>query len=98
MRLPLIRQINKYMMEHDAASVEKGLELLEFLAESNAVKDEELDVLGEMMSNIYGAIEVNKSIKSEAKIDLRSQSAGVYFVRISGPKSNYLQSIRLIKQ
>ena len=43
-------------------------------------------------------LEVNKSIKSEAKIDLRSQSAGVYFVRISGPKSNYLQSIRLIKQ
>lgn len=63
MRLPLIRQINKYIMEHDVASVEKGLELLEFLSECKAVQDEELDVIGEMMSNVYGAIEVNKSIK-----------------------------------
>ncbi len=51
------------MMEADASSVEKGLELLEFLSESNAVKDEELDVIGELLSNIYGAIEVNKAIK-----------------------------------
>lgn len=64
MRLPLIRQINQYMQEHDANSVESALQLLEFLSESNAIKEDELDVLGELLSNIYGALEVNKSIQN----------------------------------
>ena len=37
--------------------------LLEHMTESATIKDEELDVLGELISNFYGAIEVNKLMR-----------------------------------
>ena len=39
------------------------MDLLEHLADSEALKDEEIDVIGEMMSNISGAIEVQKMVE-----------------------------------
>ncbi|WP_261975533.1 hypothetical protein [Olleya sp. ITB9] len=40
-----------------------SIETLETLTEVPSLKDEELDVIGELISNMYGAIEVNKMIK-----------------------------------
>ena len=34
------------------------------LAESPSLKDDELDVIGELLSNLYGAIEVDQQVKS----------------------------------
>jgi hypothetical protein len=31
----------------------------------NFIKDEELDVIGELISNMYGALEVHKMVKTE---------------------------------
>jgi hypothetical protein len=39
------------------------IEVLESLTEVSSLKDEELDVLGELISNMYGALEVHKMIK-----------------------------------
>ena len=39
------------------------IETLEALTEVSSFKDEELDVIGEIISNLYGAIEVDKMIK-----------------------------------
>jgi hypothetical protein len=36
------------------------------LTEVPSLKDEELDVIGELISNMYGAIEVDKLIKNGA--------------------------------
>jgi hypothetical protein len=36
--------------------------VLESLADVPTLKDEELEVIGELISNLYGAIEVNKEI------------------------------------
>jgi len=63
MRLPLIKHITKFIAENDADFVNETLETLENLTESSAIKDEELDVLGEMISNLYGALEVQKLIE-----------------------------------
>lgn len=41
---------------------------------------------------------VNKAIHSETSIDLGSESAGVYLVRITDVNSLYTQSLRLVKQ
>ena len=41
----------------------EAIEVLEHISESSAIKDEELDVLGELLSNMYGALEVRKLIK-----------------------------------
>ncbi len=63
MRLPLIKHITQFIAENDADFVNETLETLENLTESSAIKDEELDVLGEMISNLYGALEVQKLIE-----------------------------------
>lgn len=36
---------------------------MEALTEVPSLKDEELDVIGELISNMYGALEVDKMIK-----------------------------------
>ena len=63
MRLQLIKHITQFIAENDADFVNETLETLENLTESSAIKDEELDVLGEMISNLYGALEVQKLIE-----------------------------------
>lgn len=62
MRLPLIKHITQFIAENDEDFVIETLETLENLTESSSLKDEEIDVLGEMISNLYGALEVQKSI------------------------------------
>lgn len=63
MRLPLIKHIHAFIEDNDEDYVVETLETLEHLTELESLKDEELDVLGEMISNLYGALEVNKMIK-----------------------------------
>ncbi|MEP0368836.1 MAG: hypothetical protein ABJN36_20595 [Cyclobacteriaceae bacterium] len=64
MKLPIIKHIIEFVDKNDEDWVEETIELLEHLSESPAFKDEELDVLGELLSNLYGALEVSKEIKS----------------------------------
>ena len=63
MRLPLIKHLVDFIDQHDEDWVEEAIQLLEHLAEAPGIKDEELEVLGEMLSNLYGALEVDKEIK-----------------------------------
>ncbi|AFL96926.1 DUF6952 family protein [Ornithobacterium rhinotracheale] len=63
MRLPLIKHIDSFIEENDQDFVLETIETLENLIECDNLKDEELDVIGELLSNFYGAIEVNKMIK-----------------------------------
>ena len=60
MRLPLIKHLSNFIAENDEDFVIETLETLEHLTESSAIKDEEMDVLGEIISNLYGALEVQK--------------------------------------
>ncbi|MEC8043497.1 MAG: hypothetical protein VX130_02765 [Verrucomicrobiota bacterium] len=63
MRLPLIKHISQFIKENDQDFVEETLEVLEHLTEFDGIKDEELDTLGEIISNMYGAIEVEKLVQ-----------------------------------
>lgn len=60
MRLPLIKHISEFIEDNDQDFVEETLEVLEHLTEFEGLKDEELDTLGEIISNMYGALEVEK--------------------------------------
>ena len=62
MSLPIIKKVNDFIGEYDEDYVLETIETLEMLADIPSLKDEELDVLGEMISNLYGAIEVHKEI------------------------------------
>ncbi len=60
MRLPLIKHISQFIEDNDQDFIEETLEVLEHLTEFDGLKDEELDSLGEIISNMYGALEVEK--------------------------------------
>jgi len=63
MKLPVIKHITNFIEDNDQDYVIETIETLESLTEVPSLKDEELDVLGEVISNLYGALEVDKMIK-----------------------------------
>ena len=64
MKLPIIKHINQFIEANDEDYVVETIEVLENLTELSSLKDEELDIIGELLSNMYGALEVQKLIKA----------------------------------
>jgi len=62
MRLPVIKHLSNFIQENDQDYIVETLEVLEDLIDARGIKDEELDVIGELMSNMEGALEVQKMI------------------------------------
>ncbi|CAM4387712.1 DUF6952 family protein [Zobellia nedashkovskayae] len=63
MKLPVIKHLTNFIAENDEDYIVETIETLEALTEVSSLKDEELDVIGELISNMYGALEVQKGIK-----------------------------------
>ncbi len=63
MKLPVIKHLTSFIEENDEDFVIETIETLEALTEVPSLKDEELDVIGELISNMYGALEVDKMVK-----------------------------------
>ena len=63
MKLPIIKHLTNFIEENDQDYALETIETLEALTEVPSLKDEELDVIGELISNLYGALEVDKMIK-----------------------------------
>lgn len=63
MKLPVIKHLTSFIEENDQDYIIETIETLESLTEVPSLKDEELDVIGELISNMYGAIEVDKMVK-----------------------------------
>ena len=63
MKLPIIKHLTEFIENNDEDFVIETIETLESITEVSSIKDEELDVIGELISNMYGALEVTKSIK-----------------------------------
>lgn len=62
MKLPVIKCLTQFIEENDQDYVVETIETLEALTEA-PLKDEELDVIGELLSNMYGALEVHHMIQ-----------------------------------
>ncbi|GGF32649.1 DUF6952 family protein [Echinicola rosea] len=63
MRLPIIKHVLTFIEENDEDWVNETIELLENMTEISSLKDEEIEVMGELLSNLYGTLEVNNMIK-----------------------------------
>jgi hypothetical protein len=63
MKLPIIKHLTQFVEENDPDYLVETIEVLEALTEVSSLKDEELDVIGELISNMYGALEVHKMVK-----------------------------------
>ena len=59
MKLPVIRQIQRSCSVEE---IETAIKVLEATSEAASLKAEEVDVIGELISNMCGAIEVHQMI------------------------------------
>ena len=64
MKLPVIKHLTQFIEVNDEDYLLETIEVLEYLTELSFLKEEEVDVIGELLSNMYGALEVQKLIKA----------------------------------
>ena len=81
MRLPLIKHIVDFIEQNDADYIEETISVLEHLTESSNISDEEIDAIGELLSNLYGAIEVQKEIDGGIE---RKEALNAFMKRVQG--------------
>ena len=62
MKLPVIKHLLEFVEKTDQDYITEAIEVLEHLTELSSLKDEELDVVAEFISNMYGTLEVNEMI------------------------------------
>jgi hypothetical protein len=81
MKLPVIKYLTSFIEENDQDYVLETIETLEALTEVSSLKDEELDVIGELISNMYGALEVHKMIKEGTQ---KKEALNTFMKRVLG--------------
>lgn len=81
MKLPIIKHLTQFIEDNDQDYILEAIDVLEALADVPSLKDEELDVIGELISNMYGAIEVHKMI-NEGKG--KSEALNLFMGRVLG--------------
>ncbi|GGG98675.1 hypothetical protein GCM10007415_37860 [Parapedobacter pyrenivorans] len=81
MKLPIIKHLAEFIEQNDQDYILETIETLESLTEVPSLKDEELDVIGELISNLYGAIEVDKLVKTGME---RKEALNVFMKRVLG--------------
>lgn len=60
MKLPVIRHIQR---NNSTAQIENCIEVLESYSEYSRITEEEMDLIGELITNLCGAVEVHKMIE-----------------------------------
>jgi len=85
MKLPIIKHLTNFIEENDQDYVIETIETLEALTEVPSLKDEELDVIGELISNLYGAVEVDKMIKEGTA---KKEALNTFMKRVLGAIDN----------
>jgi hypothetical protein len=59
MKLPVIKQIQRSCSVEE---IETAIKVLENTSEAASLKEEELDIIGELISNLCGAVEVHQLV------------------------------------
>lgn len=85
MKLPIIKHLTSFIEENDQDYILETIETLEALTEVPTLKDEELDVIGELISNLYGAVEVDKMIKEGTP---KKEALNAFMKRVLGSIDN----------
>ncbi len=61
MKLPVIRHLQR---NNDVEKLQHTIDVIENYTEHRSVSNEELDLLGELLTNLCGAVEVHKMIEA----------------------------------
>lgn len=81
MKLPVIKHISQFIEENDEDYIVETIEVLENLTELSSLKDEEIDVIAEIISNMYGALEVQKMVKEGTE---KKEALNLFMKRVLG--------------
>jgi hypothetical protein len=81
MKLPVIKHLTQFIEDNDEDYIVETLEVLENLTELSSLKDEELDVIAELISNMYGALEVHKMTKEGTD---KKEALNIFMKRVLG--------------
>ena len=81
MKLPVIKHISQFIEENDEDYIVETIEVLENLTELSSLKDEEIDVIAELISNMYGALEVQKMVKEGTE---KKEALNLFVKRVLG--------------
>jgi hypothetical protein len=85
MKLPIIRSLTEYSEEKGPENIQATIDTLEHLSQARGIKDEELDVIGEILSNLYGSLEVRQMIESGQE---KRQAMNDFMKRVVGSIDN----------
>ncbi len=78
MKLPVIKHLQR---NNDPEKLQNTIEVLENFTEFRSVTDEEMDVIGELITNLCGAVEVHKMI---AEGDSETDAANNFVKKVLG--------------
>lgn len=78
MKLPIIRQAYQHA---NTEQLETTLQVLESISEARGVSEEELNVIGELITNICGALEVHQLV-AEGKRE--SEALNLFAQKVMG--------------
>ncbi len=81
MKLPIIKHLTQFIEDNDQDYLIETIEVLESICEVPSLKDEELDIIGELISNLYGALEVHKTIRSGSD---KKEALNAFMQRVMG--------------
>lgn len=81
MKLPIIRHLTQFIEENDQDYLVETLEVLESLTEVSSLQDEELEVIGELISNLYGALEVHQMMRQGTD---KKEALNTFMKRVMG--------------
>jgi len=81
MRLPVIKSLTEFIENNDEDYIHEAIDVLEHLGISKGIKDDEINVIAELLSNMYGSIEVAKKVKSG---DSKKDALNSFMQRVVG--------------
>jgi hypothetical protein len=81
MRLPMIKGFVEVIEKSGSEKLTHAIEVLEKTAEIRGMTEAELEVVGELLSNMFGALEVAKDIESGKS---RSEALNHFMQRVMG--------------
>jgi len=81
MKLPIIKQLVQFAEQKDTDYLQETSDTLENLIECDRLSDEEINVIGELLSNLSASMEVMKMMK-EGKS--KTEAINAFMKRVMG--------------
>ncbi len=82
MKLPVLKQVSGFIQKHDRDFVEEAIMVLEDISEARGWKEEELNTIGELISNLSGGLEVHSMEEKEGLST--KEAANAFMKRVMG--------------